>query len=120
MNWDAIADGARAESRLWGDALRLERAHNAVAAVHAGDDLVRWVTDRIADARLDVLVELREPAVDLRQDIGVAYPAHQECRISDLAHPFQFDGVFGVVHELRSRNAHRAVGDCLVATLIGP
>ena len=30
MNWDAIADGARAESRLWGDALRPERAEEPV------------------------------------------------------------------------------------------
>ena len=66
------------ESEIAADAaaLRLQRAHDAVAAVDAGDYLVCSVSDCVADARLDALVELREPAVDLRQDIGVAHPAH--------------------------------------------
>src|SRR5215471_12132116 len=33
-------------------ALRLERAHDAVAAIDASDDLVRPLADRVADARL--------------------------------------------------------------------
>jgi hypothetical protein len=52
--------------------------HHAVAAVDAGDDLVCPLADRIADARFDIVVELRKPTVDLCQDIGVAHPAHQE------------------------------------------
>jgi hypothetical protein len=47
--------------------LRLQRAHDAVAAVDAGDDFIRTFAERVADPRLDAVFELREPAVDLAQ-----------------------------------------------------
>src|ERR1700755_3138972 len=56
-------------------ALRLQCTHDAIATVDPCDDLVGPLSDRVPDARLDVVVELREPAVELGQDIGVAHPA---------------------------------------------
>jgi hypothetical protein len=49
--------------RRLGRSFGYERAHHAVAAVAAGDDFVRPLPDRVADPRLDVVVELREPTV---------------------------------------------------------
>ena len=99
--------------------LRFERAHDAVAAVDPGDDLVRPVADRRGDPHPDVVVELLQPAVELGEDVRVAHPAHQHRRIAALAHPFELDRVFAGRREARAGYPHRLVRDLLVARLAG-